>query len=742
MTLPVAATNNAQLPAERFFRGSLFFLVLTSAGALIATGKLDVLTSSLVAAAILFKGFRWLLGKPPELSPRAATWLVAGYLGFFPLDVFYLSRAFVANSTSPPLYSVLFGAVHFMLFILVVRLYSASSDRDAVFLAMLAFAAILASAILTVDTSFLVMFFAFTLFAVATFLARELRRGATGAISPLLDLDRQARRERRLTRALGLAALSVTVGAVTIGGALFFFFPRFKAGYLGRASLAPSLMSGFTEDVELGQIGEIKKDSTVVMRVKTGKPVGSAMLRWRGLALSSFDGKRWTASSRERTMIFRQPDGRIYASGTPPRLSNVAVGLPYTVLLQPIASDALFVAPNAVFLEGRFAGSNSQNHYLLRDYTDSFFNPFHNYTALRYDAYSLLPELNEGRLRAASSDYSQEIRNTYLQLPDLDARIPAFAKQIAGRFQNPYDKARALEEYLRTHFTYTLNLTGKPGADPLAHFLFETHAGHCEYFASALAILLRTLGIPTREVNGFLPGEFNDLAGDYIVRASDAHSWVEVYFPGSGWITFDPTPPSPENRGLLSHVDLYLDWLELSWSEWVINYDFAHQVVVAQSLQQSSRNWGEASRRWLASLQSKGKKRLANWQMRHGAWGVLLPLGLVLLLMALRNNLWGAALGRLRLYWQLRSRSATRVDPQLASQMYAELLRLLARRGWTRRSSQTAREFASTVRAPVLAPAVNEFAAVYTHARFGGAPCDTRRLHRLLEQIRASLRAR
>jgi hypothetical protein len=144
----------------------------------------------------------------------------------------------------------------------------------------------------------------------------------------------------------------------------------------------------------------------------------------------------------------------------------------------------------------------------------------------------------------------------------------------------------------------------------------------------------------------------------------------------------------------------------------------------------------------LASLQSKGKKRLANWQMRHGAWGVLLPLGLVLLLMALRNNLLGAALGRLRLYWRLRNRPSTRVDPQLASQMYAELLRLLARRGWTRRSSQTAREFASTVRAPVLAPAVDEFAAVYTHARFGGAPCDTRRLHRLLEQIRASLRAR
>ena len=742
MSSPVTAVSSARLPAERFFRGSLFFLVLTSAAALISTGKLDAVTSTMVPAALLLKACRWLLGKPPELSSRAATWLVIGYLGVFPVDVSYLSRTFVADSTNPTLYSALLGSVHLLLFIMLVRLYSARSDRDAMFLAMLAFAAILATAVLTVETSFLVMFFIFVLFAVATFIGREVRRGAAGAITPWLDA--QARRERRLTRALGLAAVTVAVGALTIGGALFFFFPRFKAGYLGRGGLEPALMSGFTDDVELGQIGEIKKDSTVVMRVKTDKPVGSAMLRWRGLALSRFDGKRWTAPSTMRTVMFPQPDGRIYAMDTRKRFYKVAAGLRYTVLLQPIASDALFVAPNAVFLEGSFSGvlPNSRNNYLLRDYTDSFFNPFHNYTVVRYDAYSQLPELDEASLRAASRDYPQEIRDTYLQLPRLDSRIPELAEQIVAPSRNPYDEARALEAFLRTRFHYTLNLTAEPGVDPLAHFLFETHAGHCEYFASAMAILLRTLGIPTREVNGFLPGEFNDLAGDYIVRASDAHSWVEVYFPENGWVTFDPTPPSPESHGLLSHLGLYLDWLELSWSEWVINYDFAHQVVMAQNIQHTSRNGREAARRWLTSLQREGKKRLANWQMRQGAWGLFLPLGLVLLLMALRHHLLGAAFRRWRMYWQLRGPRALRVNPQLASELYAELLRLLARRGWARRSSETALEFASTVHVPILAPAVHEFAAVYAQARFGGAPCDTRRLHRLLEQIRAALRAK
>ena len=169
----------------------------------------------------------------------------------------FFSRAFVATSTNPSLYAALLGAVHFLLFVMLVRLYSAATDRDAFFLAILAFSAILAAAILTVDTSFLVLFFIFLLFGVATFVGMEMRRGGKGAIVPPFA---QPAQERRLARALILAALSVAVGAILMGGALFFFFPRFSAGYLGRTSMQPSLMTGFTDDVELGQIGEIKKN--------------------------------------------------------------------------------------------------------------------------------------------------------------------------------------------------------------------------------------------------------------------------------------------------------------------------------------------------------------------------------------------------------------------------------------------------------------------------------------------------
>jgi hypothetical protein len=734
------------LPAERFFRGSLFFLILSSVGMLIATGKLDAFTCVLASIGMLYKGVRWLRGKHTELSHRAATWLVVSYLGFFPLDAFFVSRVFVAGSANPALYAALLAAVHFLLFVMLARLFSATSDRDALFLTMLAFAAILAAAVLTVDTLFLALFFVFLLFGVATFVGMEMRRGANGAITP--PIEAQPTQERRLTRALSLAALSVAVGAIVIGSALFFFFPRFSAGYLGRTGMRPSLMTGFSDDVELGQIGEIKKNSAVVMRVKTGKPVGDPMLRWRGIALSTFDGRRWTTPHHNVTSVAPNADGWIYVGDPAQRPDDSATGLQYEVLLQPLATDAIFAPVNAVSLRGNFSGGNSnpgwnsRRNFLFRDFTGSLSNPFRSYDQMRYYGYSRLPKVNAAKLRSAAAQYPDDIHTIYLQLPSLDARIPELSKTVTARAATPYDKAVAIEGYLRSRFTYTLNLTGKPGDDPLAHFLFETRAGHCEYFASAMAIMLRTLGIPSREVNGFLPGEYNDLAGDYIVRASDAHSWVEAYFPGNGWVTFDPTPAAAQDFGLFSRLGQYIDWMELSWNEWVINYDFAHQLQMAQIMQHSTRNWTESVRAWFGSEQRERRRWMKAWLTRHDAFSFALPLALILFLVVLRYNLVGEAIRRLRLYWQLRSPESERANPQLASRLYAELLRALERRGFARRASQTPLEFASAVGTVGLAPAVREFTQIYARARFGGIPCDTLRLRSLLEQIRTAVRPR
>src|ERR1700722_16286744 len=740
-----ATTAIVGIPAERFFRASLLLLIFTSVCTLALTGKLDPFTALVAPAAVIYKAFRWWQGRPNELQNSRATWLVIIYLAFFPLDIFILSRVLVQNSANPPLYAALMAAVHFLLFVMLVRLYSASTDRDAVFLTMLAFAGILASAVLTVDTTFLICFFAFLIFGVATFTGMELRRAAKGALTLTVPAG-QVERERQLNRALVYASLSVALGAILIGGMLFFFFPRVSAGYLGRTSFNPALMTGFTDDVELGQIGEIKKDSTIVMRVETGKPVGYPRLRWRGIALSNFDGKSWTSDNR-REMRPPNSDGWVYVGDGMPRGDARSPGLLYTVYMEPLASDAVFVPGKVVSLRGNFNGEagnrSSLKTYLYKDSTESIYNPFHNYTAVRYEGFSRLPTLDVIKLRDAGTDYPDDIKQTYLQLPALDPRIAPLAEQMTARKTTPYDKAAAMEVYLRGKYGYTLDLKGKPGGDPLAHFLFETRAGHCEYFASSMTVMLRTFGFPAREVNGFLPGEYNDLAGDYVVRASDAHSWVEVFFPGNGWVTFDPTPDGPENaRCLRSRMGQYLDWLSLTWNEWVISYDFAHQVVLAQNLKTSSRNWSDSLRAWFEKKQQQARGRMKDWEFRHSSLRYLLPVALVFFLVVLRADMIPELIRRLKVYAQMRVGRSSHTNPQLAARLYSELLHVLNKRGIRRLETQTPLEFAAAVGDVRVAPAVREFIDIYSHARFGEAPCNAVRLRQLMSQVRRVFRSR
>ena len=320
--------------------------------------------------------------------------------------------------------------------------------------------------------------------------------------------------------------------------------------------------------------------------------------------------------------------------------------------------------------------------YLTLDKTGSLANPFHNYGDLRYDAISELPEIPAEILRNSSQAYPESLRALYLQLPKLDPRIPDLAKMITSRARNPYDKARAMESYLRNNYGYTLDLSGAPPADPLAYFLFEKRAGHCEYFAAAMTVMMRAVGVPARYVNGFLPGEYNDVGGDYIIRASDAHSWVEVFFPGYGWITFDPTPPSDDHpSGFLSQLGLYWDWFQLQWNDWVVNYDFIHQFALAQGVQRVSRRWTTSLRETFEHARSAGARRLRNWAEEASS----LPPWMLILLALVSIGVLLACNGRVRerLVFACRLKLGLQAPPaQAASLFYQRMLRLLERAGW------------------------------------------------------------
>jgi transglutaminase-like putative cysteine protease len=528
-----ASVSAPPVPAvQRYFEVSLFLLVTTGILAVVLTGKLDPISLIVPVIALAYKGFRISRGRGPEISARVATWLVLSYFLFFPLDLWIFSRNLSTGAPNPALYAALLAAIHLMLFAALVRLYSARTNRDFAFLAVLAFTCMLASAILTVETSFLITLAIFLALAVSTFVALEIRRSAAGAVSPpFLPGSPMA---HQLNRALGITSVLVAVSALLIGGFLFFLIPRFTTGYLSALNLQPGLMTGFSDNVTLGEIGKIKQSSAVVMRIHVeGDPGRAAEVHWRGIVLTDFDGKRWFTPAHDQVVLSPNPDGEFRFVGLP-LPSGDFNPLRYTVLMEPVATDAVFVAPRLEVLRGRFtneserAGSSLQHGYLLVDKTGSLSNPFHNDTKVRYEGLSMLAVIPPVQLRKAGATYPDEITNLYLQLPELDPRVKQLAQKITENSHNEYDRAANIERYLKTHYAYTLDLSGPKTDDPLAYFLFTRRAGHCEYFAAAMTVMLRDLGIPARYVGGFLPGEYNDLGGDYIVRASDAHTWVEA----------------------------------------------------------------------------------------------------------------------------------------------------------------------------------------------------------------------
>lgn len=166
-------------------------------------------------------------------------------------------------------------------------------------------------------------------------------------------------------------------------------------------------------------------------------------------------------------------------------------------------------------------------------------------------------------LRAAGADYPGWVQDRYLQLPDtLPQRVLDLALRLTRDAPTPYDKAQAVAAYLRG-MEYSLNIPPPPhNADGIDFFLFESRKGYSEYFGSAMAVLLRAAGVPARLAVGYAPGELTE-RGTFLVRDADSHGWTEVYFPGYGWIEFEPTPghqspslvvptpepPTPSNPG-------------------------------------------------------------------------------------------------------------------------------------------------------------------------------------------------
>jgi hypothetical protein len=327
-----------------------------------------------------------------------------------------------------------------------------------------------------------------------------------------------------------------------------------------------------------------------------------------------------------------------------------------------------------------------------------------------------------------------------LQIPSqLDSRVRELAEQVSAKEPTDFLKASAVERYLATRFGYTLQLPTVQPKDPIANFLFERKQGHCEYFASSMVMMLRTLGIPARVINGFRGGEYNDLTSSYIVRARDAHSWVEAYFPGYGWFTFDPTPAGPGGESnAWSRFNLYADAMREFWHEWVVNYDSGHQNTIGFTVARQSRVTFDNVRKWMEAEYNVWVQRAKSARLgvlEHLAtWTVgMLSITLLFACVVLGRILY-AVVHRMRL---VRKPS---IDPHSAASLwYQRVLKLLRRRGVRKQPGQTPQEFLSKLPASVR-PQVETFTFHYERARFGDSAADADKLPEIYKEVETAVK--
>jgi hypothetical protein len=716
---------------ERCFKASTYCLTGAGFAAAAATGSIGPIPLLLFAAVFIIS---WRVDTV-RFRKSIPTWvlncLALAYFPFIGFDARYLSHSF------------LIAIIHLLFFISAVKLLTVAKDRDYLQLYLISFAEMLGASTLTVNIVFGICLLAFVFCGISTIVLFEMRRSnakmqGAAIVRPLVTSGRLQGNGLELfspfpARLFFATTTGITLLIIVAAFPLFFLLPRITLGLYRQPSGNTQFVSGFSDRVELGQIGTIKQSDAVVMRIKTNKASSemSSDLKWRGIAFDYFDGRSWKCTDPRRFAISTQ--GYYY------KLENSTQGtnwLNQTFFVEALSSNVIFAA-HKVLAISQDVGS------LRRDSSDSLYASQHMLRKLRYSAISDPARPDPANI-SDLLPIPPEIINTYLQLPHEDSRIADLAGEVTGKAANKYAKAKALEGYLRSNYSYSLLLRGTPNSkDPLAMFLFDVRSGHCEYFASSMAIMLRQLGIPSRLVNGFRIGEYNSIGDSWTVRQYHAHSWVEAYFPPYGWIEFDPTPSDPAHRQteFARFVSNLADAIDLWWWDGIVNYDSSKQYRMLRALYsifEKFRNGAdnllthalEKSRTTMTVIRSPG--RLSEFLKRRVFLAPLMAVVILLLIRPLRRRIFG----RIR-------RIVYRDDSRIvAASFYAEALAVLGAQGFRLSKGQTPMEFARSLGSHPLGVSLMALTEMYNAIRFGppGQHLDHAQAQAHLHHLRNSLR--
>ncbi|MGV3523905.1 MAG: transglutaminaseTgpA domain-containing protein [Candidatus Sericytochromatia bacterium] len=323
----------------------------------------------------------------------------------------------------------------------------------------------------------------------------------------------------------------------------------------------PYAYYGFSTQLDLNYRGKLADE--VVMRVRSSRPS-----YWRGMGFDRYDGLRWT-------MTYPYSLRRLGQS-TLPIWVREARDLKQNIVPRERVNQTFYIErdqSNLIFKASYAEQIYFPTDYVLLDTYGSLRSPIELFSGTTYTVVSEIPLYNEKKLAAVSWDEveSKPAEPHYYTMPSaFPQRVRDLTRQITAQTASPYEAVKALENHLKTQYPYDLEIPEFPeNRDTVDYFLFEQKAGYCEHFASSLALMARSLGLGTRLVTGYTPGRYNPMTGYFEVRSSDAHGWVEVYFPHHGWVPFDPTPgfmaqleqPSVSEQNSLNHFFSYLEQL-------------------------------------------------------------------------------------------------------------------------------------------------------------------------------------
>ncbi|MCA9672853.1 MAG: DUF3488 domain-containing protein [Myxococcales bacterium] len=714
-------------------KATSYLMVLAAVFSLVLSPDISMLASILGLAGVALSWF----AEPKRVPIHKLTtiWNIAtlGFLGYLVLMVLRGE-------------SVITAGVHFLLFVLINKLFNRRSSKDYQQAYVVSFLMLVAATTLNTGLSYAVCFVLYVLFATWTLILFHLRREMEenyllkhtgGDQSEKVEVERILSSRRivggRFLLGTSMLSLGILLGAVVI----FTFFPRIGFGLFISHSRFGTTMVGFRDRVQLGHHGTVRDNPNVVMRVMVDSPRKlPPKLLWRGSAFDHYSAGEWSHSpdlSGRTQRVDPSPTG-LYRFNHVPGVPRGAKDrwlrenlLRQLIYLEPLDSTLVFAADRPVAIEvPRRRVSGRPMFTPRRGPLGEIRGKRMRGSGVRYVAFSQIVPPSAAKLAAAPPIRSDRWRR-FLQLPTtLPARVRKLAEQITARAKTVYAKVRAIQRFLQRRYRYTLELTHDPKREPVDEFLFTTRAGHCEYFASSMTLMLRSIGVHARNVNGFAGGAWNAYGRYLAVRQGDAHAWTEVLFSGIGWVAFDPTPSGAGPRrsavtGVMSRLRQMIDALRLRWFRWVIEYDLGKQVSLLKSIG-----------RWFSGKRGKGQRGLGSGLWARYRRTVLLGGGALLLLVALL------------VAWRRRRRRArdaggpiaARPSDHSATALYQRALALLRKVGVERAADQTPRELADSLSshadeaAPKLpADVVDRVTSAYYQARY--APDETADLGRL-----------